>query len=324
MLENSDGGSLQQMTAPVAVSGRLADDGEEDRYELIVKPGTRLRFDVTASRLGSPLDGVLSLLSPAGVLASSDDRPGTSDPGLDFAVPKNVSSVIVSLKVSQRPRRSRLHLSDRDQPDRAPDFTLSVLANEVELPTAGVAIVRVHADRVAYDGPIKLSLSGAPEGVKLTGGEIIPAGANDTLLTIAAGSTNPAVLLASLAGESVDAKVQLRLAAQITETPLSKNQPWLREELALAVTERSPLTVQWEASGAEPSLPLGSALAANLKLTLRQGSHWQSPTLAGDQPEHSTKEGRRENAARRMPSPRQVRRRRRAGFAFGIGADIDR
>ena len=98
VLENSDGGSLQQMTAPVAVSGRLADDGEEDRYELLVKPGTRLRFDVTASRLGSPLDGVLSLLSPAGVLASSDDRPGTSDPGLDFAVPKNVSSVIVSLK----------------------------------------------------------------------------------------------------------------------------------------------------------------------------------------------------------------------------------
>ncbi|MGH7138273.1 MAG: hypothetical protein ACREHD_21190, partial [Pirellulales bacterium] len=53
------GDSLQRLAAPMAVSGRVAAAGEEDRYELVATPGVRLRFDVLAARVGSPLDGVL-------------------------------------------------------------------------------------------------------------------------------------------------------------------------------------------------------------------------------------------------------------------------
>jgi hypothetical protein len=88
---------------PLAISGRLAAAGEEDRLRIEVTPGSRLQFDVVARRQGSPLDGVLTLLGPAGNgLASGDDRPGTADPGVDFTVPEKVDALVISLRDLQR------------------------------------------------------------------------------------------------------------------------------------------------------------------------------------------------------------------------------
>ena len=85
--------------APVAVSGRLAAAGEQDRYRLVVSPGAKLRFDVLAHRAGSPLDGVLSIQNEQGAeLVGNDDRPDTSDPGVDFTVPDNTTTVMVVLR----------------------------------------------------------------------------------------------------------------------------------------------------------------------------------------------------------------------------------
>ena len=60
-------GQLQGLgAAPVGVSGAIAVPGEEDKYLLAVTPGQRLRFAVTSHRLGTPLDGVLSIRNEAG------------------------------------------------------------------------------------------------------------------------------------------------------------------------------------------------------------------------------------------------------------------
>src|SRR5204862_5296465 len=48
-------GALQEVTAPVGISGRLSQPGEVDRYLVRVKPGMRLRFDVLAERIGSSI-----------------------------------------------------------------------------------------------------------------------------------------------------------------------------------------------------------------------------------------------------------------------------
>ena len=50
-------------------------------------------------RAGSSLDGVLSIQNEQGAeLAANDDRPGTSDPGLDFKVPNGVNAVVVAIR----------------------------------------------------------------------------------------------------------------------------------------------------------------------------------------------------------------------------------
>src|SRR5262249_14824428 len=51
-------GKLQEVTVPAAINGRIGKPQEVDRYRLLVQAGQRLRFDVVANRVGSPLDGV--------------------------------------------------------------------------------------------------------------------------------------------------------------------------------------------------------------------------------------------------------------------------
>src|SRR5207237_9538090 len=92
-------GSLQQVAAPAGINGRLDKPHSEDRYRVTVTPGMRLRIEVTASRIGSPLDGVLFVRDEKGnQLATSDDQAETVDPGLDFTVPGGVTAVVLGLK----------------------------------------------------------------------------------------------------------------------------------------------------------------------------------------------------------------------------------
>src|SRR5207237_1381253 len=75
-------GNAQDLPAgPVGVSGRLPQPFAEDRYRVPVKPGNKVRFEVFAERLGSPLDVALVLRNEmGGELARGEDSPGTLDP----------------------------------------------------------------------------------------------------------------------------------------------------------------------------------------------------------------------------------------------------
>ncbi len=85
--------------APVGVTGRLAKSGEADAYRLPVTPGETLRIELFADRLGSPLDGVLTLENEqGGGQGTSDDRPTTKDPGLEFKVPAGMKSLTIKVR----------------------------------------------------------------------------------------------------------------------------------------------------------------------------------------------------------------------------------
>src|SRR5207249_8341696 len=83
---------------PFAISGRFLKPGEEDRYRIPVTPGTRVRFEVFAERLGSPVDAALVVRNESGAeLARAEDGPGTLDPVLEYAVPDKVNVVLVGV-----------------------------------------------------------------------------------------------------------------------------------------------------------------------------------------------------------------------------------
>ena len=96
----TSGAELQKVSTPTGVHGRLQHADEEDRYRIAVTAGQKLRFEVYAARLGSPLDAVLSVYDSTGknTLASDDDRPGMADPGLDFTAPAGANEIIVGIK----------------------------------------------------------------------------------------------------------------------------------------------------------------------------------------------------------------------------------
>src|SRR5207302_8157087 len=104
-----------------------------------------------------------------------------------------------------------------------------------------------------YSGPIKIVVDGLPAHTVVKGREI-PPGASDALLELRApiNLRRAEVLTHVMGSATINGKTMQRLALA-AETPATRNQPWLRSELALAVVESVPLAVDWETTGG--SLP---------------------------------------------------------------------
>lgn len=259
-------------TAPVAISGRLSTVGEEDRYLVTVAPKQKLRFDVVARQFGSPLDGVLTIRKEDGneQLASGDDRPGSSDPLVDFTVPAGVTKLQVSIKdlLGRGGNEYVYRLVVRDQ--SRPDFLLSLAADKINIPAGATQVVPVQVTRMNYDGPIELALSGQPSEVSLHG-NVIPKGATIGLVTLSAQDVSPQSGLTRLIGRAAEGGSTPVRVAMFGEVPGAKYQPRIRTDLGLAIARSSPVSLAW-IPGENDQLYLGGKLAARLQFTRAAGS----------------------------------------------------
>ena len=267
------GGPVQEIpAAPVGMNGRLAATGEQDKFLLAVTPGEKLRLEVFAGRFGSPLDAVLNVLSEQGeTLASADDQPGTSDPGLDLTIPEATQHVVVEIKDLHD--RGGLDFVYRIAitPTDGPDFDLALDTDTINTPTGGTALVKVRATRRGYQGPIELSVKGLPEGLVLAGDEI-PAGADAALLTLTApdgGSSSPP-RIGRIVGRSAGPEQIITRMAKAAPTSVTQYQPWLRDRVGLAVRPPVPISIAWHGEG-ERELVQGTNFAAKVKLSRADG-----------------------------------------------------
>lgn len=185
---------------PVVLNGRIEARGDEDLFPLRVSPGARYRFDVSASDLGSALDGVLQIRNPAGsVLASADDtkpladsrmqgRKATSfvspDPSLEFTVPSDTPEVVVAIKDLRGEGGIGFPYRITVEPV-SPTFDLALTSSELSLPRGGSAVVGVAVLRRGYNGPIGLDIGNAPAGLLVRPGAIAE-GATVGSFTVAA------------------------------------------------------------------------------------------------------------------------------------------
>lgn len=236
---------------PVGISGRLAAPDERDRYLLPVAPGAKLNIQVYANRVGSPIDGVLDVLDESGRrIAGNDDQGDTTDPGLNFDVPGNVNKVVIALRdLSGRGTDDSLYRIEIRERTR-PDFHLSIASDRINVAPGGTTIVKLTAARQNYTGPIDLEVLDLPSGVAVAGTQIA-AGSNIGLLSFTAGeSAQPVAGLIRIVGRTADNASVVRLATA-SETQVTRAQPWLASELALAVTRPAPLQLVW-AGGAGP------------------------------------------------------------------------
>src|SRR5262249_22269864 len=88
---NDDSKNPQVIATPnVIVNGRLAKDGDVDVYAVEWKKGQTLVASVEAQRtLRSPMDGVLQILTPDGIVQAQDDDYHGFDPQIAFTAPKD-------------------------------------------------------------------------------------------------------------------------------------------------------------------------------------------------------------------------------------------
>jgi hypothetical protein len=252
--------------APVAINGRIAKPGERDRYRLAVTPGTSLQFDVLARRAGAALDGVLSIQNEQGAeLAANDDRPNTSDPGLDLKVPDGTNAVVLELRDLQGRGGADFVYRISVAPIGPADFSLSLSAPRYQVPKDGAALARVRVERAGYNGPIALEFANLPASVSITGNEI-PAGAVEALVTLSAPGLSPAQSLTTVLGTSTEPNTAIKRAAKIPADTVNTHQPWMRDEVALAVTGPGPFSLTWDLFASDVKFAVGTALPIHLRV----------------------------------------------------------
>lgn len=279
-----------------AVSGRFPASAGEERIRVPVKPGTRIRFEVFAERLGSPVDAALTIRNESGAeLSRAEDGPGTLDPVLDYLVPDKVMAILACVSgQSRRPASEcvyRLVVDPAIGTKPTSDYRLSTPSQRISVPISGRVIVPVHADRRGFAGKIDVTAERLPTGVKLDG-TAIPADATGTLVTVMRenAAAQPAIL--ELRGRGASGPVR---PVFLRGHPLERLQPWLASELAFAPTtaKAEDFAIDWrplpQADVLKPAgrFPLPVRVkrldpALPVRLTLLTS---QAPILANNQPD---------------------------------------
>lgn len=291
-------GKDQELPAgSLGISGRLTGPFAEDWYRLPVIPGTKLRMEVFADRLGSPLDVALAIRGETGnELARADDRPGSLDPLLEYTVPDKVKFLRIGVLDSQGRGGPRAYYRLTIQPAsaRSPgsEFQLTTPVQRLSLPPGGSAVLPVQIERRGYGGSVQLSCRNLPPDVTLEG-TLIPEGADGTLVTVTRGHEAGTPVLTNWQGLSQEGTKQPVL---LRNHPLEKLQPWLATEIALAptVTPTDAFQIAWGdlptdaawSPGNKLTLPIKvnrSALTSPVRLTLLTTQ--TPPTLANNQPD---------------------------------------
>jgi hypothetical protein len=275
--EVASGKLLQKLPAiPCGISGRLSQPGEQDLYELNVKTGDRLRFEVFADRIGSPVDTILELQnSKGGRLALNDDTTNTTDSRIDYTVPAKIQQIRLVIKDANDRSGQRCIYRvavTKLNAAAANDFQLTLQKSQLSIPGKGRLVLKVTANRQGYKGPITLAIPNLAKGIQLSG-NTIPAGENATLLTLSGNSTALTSTVTIVRGTTVGLNPAVSRVAIDSTHPSATLQPWLGSEVAIGTSSPSTIGfgIDWNKLPGNTQLVLGGRLNLPVK-SQRPGS----------------------------------------------------
>jgi hypothetical protein len=179
------------LALPVVVNGRIGASGDVDMFAVKGRAGDRIVVEVTARRLGSPLDSVVEIVDAAGVrIGRSDDEVDRAaglmthqaDSKLMVALPEAGTCFvrIGDLRGKGGPEYGyRLRVGAPQ-----PDFDVRITPAEINAGAGTSVVVTAHAIRKdGFAGDIALVLADAPPGFTLSGG-VVPAGLDRVRFTL--------------------------------------------------------------------------------------------------------------------------------------------
>jgi hypothetical protein len=87
---NDSFAEAQELALPAVVAGTVGRERDVDVFKFAGKAGERVRVEVHAARLGSPLDAFVTIYDAARrIVASCDDVNGSPDPELTVTLPRD-------------------------------------------------------------------------------------------------------------------------------------------------------------------------------------------------------------------------------------------
>ena len=183
----------QRLPNPSAITGVFDQAATEARFRCEGRKGDVWNFRAESRRFGSPLDLTLVVLGSDGKeLARAEDLPGTTDAGLAFVLPADgLYSLVVSDSSGKAGDRSATYRLAVEKV--AKDFTLTTVPR-LNIPVGETVDLVVKATRTGgFKEPIKLVLTGLPEGVKTPTNLVIPPEASELKISLVAAENAPAI-----------------------------------------------------------------------------------------------------------------------------------
>lgn len=209
IVETGSNNSLKdarQITLPMIVNGRVDEPGDVDVFKFEGCAGDRIVAEVYGRRLNSPIDSLLRLTDPNGIIIEWNDDNINKEGNLHTDIVGLATHHADSYIMTALPRDGTyyVHLADsqnqggqeyayRLRIEKAQgDFTLRVTPSSLFSYPGGTVAFSVHALRKdGFDGQIKLILKGVPAGFVLHGGTI-PAGCEQARMTLTVPKNTPA------------------------------------------------------------------------------------------------------------------------------------
>ncbi|PTL45480.1 hypothetical protein C5Y97_07300 [Blastopirellula marina] len=268
-LRQKPGERIETPTAPVAINGRLSGENERDEYVVPIEPGKKYRVEVLAQRLGAPTDGVLEVhKAQGGGLGSNDDQPMTGDPALTVDAPADAEKLLIVLRDLQGRYGPEYVYRIEVTPLSIGDFTLTADTNIWNVPAGGVLTIPVSVKRRGYGGPIELAWDGEAGDFALSG-NVIPAGATSTLLSVASPGAGRFAVARLIGKAQVSGREVVRnVLVQPSDSGFVTAQ---QVEIGLGTINQPPLGVALASPFSSDKLSLGSTVSVPVQVTRREG-----------------------------------------------------
>lgn len=271
------------LSVPLSVTGVLDDRYGEDRFHVTGSKGDVWSIALASARSGSPLDVSVAVFDSASKeLKRSDDMPGTTDAAVEFRVPADGEYRIAVSDTSGHSGDPSAVYRLQLRPARpAFQFTTPELLNAPIGKPAKLALKVVRTGGLT--APIRISISGLPEGVTVLEELIIPQKKNDLGIEfdVAEDAAATATLI-TIRGETQPVE------GQPETTPVSA----VAVPLLLATTLTPPFSIDAEGKDDVAKWPRGTTFPYPvlidreesfdgeivLEMTSRQGRHRQGIT----------------------------------------------
>lgn len=243
--EHLEGASSdKRMSLPAVCNGRIEKPGEIDAWTWTGRKGEAWVFELRAGRLGSALDGVLTIHDDKGKqLAKAEASGPLSDPLLQFAAPVDGTyQVRVQDRFRSRGGAGHAYRLRIERPPAA-DFQLFVASDAVTVPRKGKVAIKLAVERLGgFKEAIELKVHGLLPGVTAAPAKLGP-GQNAVDIAVQAGA-GAAIGVATLKIEG-SAKVAGNLVSRFARLKPVSGVPDL-DTILLAVALPTPFKIKGE------------------------------------------------------------------------------
>lgn len=187
--------TAQRITQPTTINGRTFRANskaatDRDFFRFRAEKGQRLFLEVTARRLGSPMDSSLTLYDSMGKELSSNDDAEGKDSRIDFTAPESGDYVLQVSELTQRMGENFVYRLSIAPPVQ--DYTLSFSPDAITIGKGGRVPVTVTANRLnGFNEAINFTFPNLPQGVQIVGMPTLAPGQNETTLFFTAAPDAP-------------------------------------------------------------------------------------------------------------------------------------